>query len=227
MLKRKGCQSCKVTISASKQARRSDLNQQAAPAIPEASHSAVAQQASLTLEEVEMVVEDIRDAGSFQAFLDVRGKDIHSEHILNTALFYNWKANGSQTPIKRAKTTPMLERTKIPFTMLLQLTSTNLMDIRCFFCRMLYDCSIQGQGVSHYVPQSYRSVALTAELAMEKIRQYISSAIHFCILRNPEFFMVNRLMTLKQMVRMMMRLKTFLILARRNRLFGKHISRIV
>ena len=172
-LKRKGCQSCKVTISAPKQARRSDLNKQAAPAIPEAAPPAVAQQATLTLEEVEMEVEDIRDAGSFQAFLDVRGKDIHSEQILNTALFYNWKANGSQTPIKKAKTMPMLERMKIPITMLLQLTSTSLMDIPCLFCRMLYDCNIQGQGVPHYVPQSYRSVALTADLAMEKIRQQV------------------------------------------------------
>ena len=61
-LKRKGCQSCNVTTSTPKQARRSDLNQQAALAIPEAAPPAVAQPATLTL-----------DAGSFLASLDVRG----------------------------------------------------------------------------------------------------------------------------------------------------------
>ena len=113
---------------------------------------------------------DNTDPGTYKASLEVREKDTHPEHLLNTSLFYNWNANGSQTPMKRAKTMPKLERMGIPMTMLLQLTSANLIEILCLVCRMLNDCNIQGQGVLHYVPQSYRNMALIVDLAMEKIR---------------------------------------------------------
>ena len=57
---------------------------------------------------------------------------------------------------------------------------------------MLYDSNIQvqDQDLPHYVPE--RNEALTAVMAMEKIR-LISPAVHFCILRNLEFFMEDRL----------------------------------
>ena len=66
--------------------------------------------------------------------------------------------------------------------------------LKFLVCRMLYDTDIQDQGLPHcqYVPESYRNVALTADTAMEKIR-LISPAVHFCILRNLEFFMEDRL----------------------------------
>ena len=60
----------------------------------------------------------------------------------------------------------------------------------------LPDCSIKLQGVPNYVPQKFRNVALTADMAMEKI-MHISPTIHFYILRESEFFMVDRLMIFK------------------------------
>ena len=55
---------------------------------------------------VEMEVEDNTDPGTYKASLKVREKDTHPEHLLNTSLFYNWNANGSQTPMKRDETMP-------------------------------------------------------------------------------------------------------------------------
>ena len=46
-------------------------------------------------------------------------------------------------------------------------------------------------GIPHYVPGPCRNRALTSDMAMEKIRP--TSAAHFSILRNPDFFTVDGL----------------------------------
>ena len=87
---------------------------------------------------------------------------------------------------------PKLERMAIPITILVKLTPTQLSEILCLVCRMLYNTKIQDKGIPHYVPESYRNLSLTADMAMEKIR-LTSPAAHFCILRNLEFLSVDRL----------------------------------
>ena len=94
-----------------------------------------------------MKVDDITDAGVFQASLEVRGKEKHPDQFLNKTMFYNWKCVGSLTPLKRSKITPKLDRMGIPTTMLQKLTSTSLMEILWLVCRILYNCNIQGQSL--------------------------------------------------------------------------------
>ena len=89
-LNRKSCPTYRVTTSTPNQARMSDLSPQATPAIPVDATPAVTQPSTLTLEEVEMVeieVEDATDACTFQLTLDVRGKDVHPEHLVINYMF--------------------------------------------------------------------------------------------------------------------------------------------
>ena len=74
----------------------------------------------------------------------------------------------------------------------MELSSTQLTEILCFVCIILYDTKVQDKGISHYVPEQNRNRSLTSDMAMGKIR-LTSPAAYFCILRNHEFFSVDRL----------------------------------
>ena len=86
------------------------------------------------------------------------------------AIYLDWKCVGSLTPLPRGKSMPKLERMGNLITILVKLTSTMLTEIPCLVCRILYDTNIQDKGIPHYVPETYRNVSLTADMAMEKIR---------------------------------------------------------
>ena len=84
---------------------------------------------------------------------------------------------------------PKPERMGIPMTILTEMSSTQLTEILCLVCIILYDTKVQDKGIPQYVPGPYRNRALTSDMAMEKIR-LTSPAAYFSILRNPEFFTV-------------------------------------
>ena len=96
-------------------------------------------------------------------------------------MFYDWRATASQTPLKRAKTVPKLERMGIQNILLVGLTSAGLMEILCLFTKMLYDCQMQRQEIPFYVPQCYRNMALTADL--EKMGHISPALLHARLLR--------------------------------------------
>ena len=97
---------------------------------------------------------------------------------------------GSLTPLPRGKVMPKLERMGIPMTILQELSSTQLTEILCLVC--MYDTKVHDKGIPDYVHEPYRNRSLTSDMAMEKTR-LTSPAAYFCILRNPEFFSVDRL----------------------------------
>ena len=109
---------------------------------------------------------------------------------LDENMFYNWKCLGSLTPLPRGKVMPKLAKMGIPMTILTELSSTQLTEILCLVCIILYDTKAQGMGIPHYVPGPYRNRALTSDMALEKIRLTFP-ATHFSILRNPDFFSVD------------------------------------
>ena len=65
---------------------------------------------------------------------------------------------------------PKLERMGIPITILVKLTFTQLTEILCLVCRILNNTKVQDKWIPHYVPDSYRNLSLTVDMAMEKIR---------------------------------------------------------
>ena len=117
-----------------------------------------------------MEVDDSNNAGIYQATLAIRRQQSQPAVYLDDSYFYNWKCVGSLTHLPRGNSRPKLERMGIPNTILVKLTSTMLTEIPCLVCRILYDTNIQDKGIPHYVPETYRNVSLTADMAMEKIR---------------------------------------------------------
>jgi hypothetical protein len=95
-------------------------------------------------------------------------------------------------PLGRAKVTPKLLKQGIPTYILLQLSSAQLSEMLYLIQRILYETKAQQQGVPHYLTGPYRNQDLTTVMCLEKI-WYLSPAAHFVILRNPNFFSVDRL----------------------------------
>ena len=117
-------------------------------------------------------------------------------NYLDKSLFYNWKRLGSLTPLPRGQVLPKLSKMGIQdgyprwaskmgisMTILNKISSTQLTEVMCLVCVILYDTKVQKTGMPDYVPDPYRNRAMSSDMAMEKIR-LISSAVYFNILRN-------------------------------------------
>ena len=88
------------------------------------------------------------------------------------SLFYKWKRLGSRTPLPRGKVLPKLA--KMAMTILNAFSSTQLSEVMCLICVILYDTGAQKMGVPDYFPGPYRkrrdkNRSMSADMTMEKI----------------------------------------------------------
>jgi hypothetical protein len=146
---------------------------------------------------VEHDMEDNNSTGRHQLTLSIRGTEIQPAFYMDESLFYNWRRLGSRTPLPRGKVLPKLAKMGIPMTILNGLSSTQLSEVLCLICVILYDTRAQKMGVPDYVPGPYRkrrdrNRSVSADMAMEKII-LISPAVYFNILRNMDLFTVDSL----------------------------------
>ena len=84
---------------------------------------------------------------------------------LDENYFYNWKCAGSLIPLHRGKSMPNLERMGIPITILVELSFTQLTEILCLVCIILYDTKVHAKGIPHYVLEPFRNRYLTLDMA--------------------------------------------------------------
>ena len=116
---------------------------------------AVAQPISLTIEEVLVVEHDMENnnsAGRHQVTLSIRGTEIQPAFYMDESLLYNWRRLGSRTPLPRGKVLPKLAKMGIPMTILNGLSSTQLSEVMCLICVILYDTRAQKKDVPYYIP---------------------------------------------------------------------------
>ena len=102
-LKRKSSPSCKFNNSTPMQARTSIETPKSSPDKPAAvmpvatlDENTIPQEVSITRRNME--VDESTDADSFLQSLDMRGKAVHSEHLLTASMFYNWSAQHPRHP---------------------------------------------------------------------------------------------------------------------------------
>ena len=121
-------------------------------------------------------MEDNNFAGRHQVTLSIRGTEIQPAFYMDERLLYNWRRLGSRTPLPRGKVLPKLAKMGIPFpmTILNWLSSTQLSEVMCLICVILYDTRAQKKGVPDYIPGPYRkrrdwNKSVSTDMAMEKI----------------------------------------------------------
>ena len=84
---------------------------------------------------------------------------------------------------------PKLEKQGFDAGILINMSTNKLMDFLCLVCSLLYN-----RGVADKCPEWVPTQFITCppELAMRKL-EYISPALYFCLLRNPNFLAEDRL----------------------------------
>ena len=93
---------------------------------------------------VEIEVDDSNEVRTYQASLAFRGTKEQPTLYLDENMFNNWKCLGSLTPLPRGKLMPKLAKMGIPMTILRELLYTQLAEILCLVCIILYDAKVQG-----------------------------------------------------------------------------------
>ena len=70
-----------------------------------------------------------------------KGTEEQPAIYLDESLFYKWKRLGSLT-LPRGKVVPKLSKMGIPMTILNELSSTQLTEVLCLVCIILYDTNV-------------------------------------------------------------------------------------